>query len=124
MSAGTNATVIILAAGMGTRLASLTGGGPKALFPVKGRTLLDYSCDFAESLGAERRIVVGGCGFDHIEHHLVQSDRTDFQLVRTEDYRAGNLLSLLAALPLVRGAAFIMNVDHIYSAPVAPAVAR
>lgn len=107
--------VVILAAGMGTRLAPLSEGRPKALFEVHGRPLIDYACDFAEALGSAERIVVGGYGFDEMRRHLAAARRSRLTLVRAADFRTGNLVSMFAALPLLDGDTLVMNVDHIYS---------
>jgi choline kinase len=115
--------VVILAAGMGTRLAPLSQGLPKALFEVRGRPLIDHACDFAESLGSAARIVVGGCGFDALRRHLESARRARLTLVRTADFRAGNLVSLFAALPLLEGDTLVMNVDHLYSDAIRDRVA-
>jgi choline kinase len=104
---------VILAAGMGRRLAAISGGRPKALFPVNGRTLFDYACDFAEAV-AEDRIVVGGFGCEELKDRIRTGDRSAVRLVCVEDYQHGNIVSLLAAIPHLDGSALIMNVDHVY----------
>ena len=111
--------VVLLAAGMGTRLGELGGGLPKALFVVAGRTLLDRALDFAEALGAAERIVVGGFRFDLVAAHLERTPRTGLRLLENRDYRLGNLRTLEVALPHVDGAFHLMNIDHIYPAAVA-----
>ena len=113
---------VILAAGMGTRLAAVNANRPKALFPVRGRTLFDYACDFAEAV-AEQRIVVGGFGYEQLEQFVGDSRRSRLQLVAASDYRHGNIVSLLAAVPLLDGATLIMNVDHVYADEVRTLVA-
>ena len=111
--------VVLLAAGMGTRLGALGGGLPKALFEVAGRTLLDRALDFAEELGAAERIVVGGFRFDLVAAHLAEHPRAGLRLLENPDYRLGNLRTLTVALPSVDGAFHLMNIDHIYPAAVA-----
>ncbi|MCZ6596021.1 MAG: NTP transferase domain-containing protein [Planctomycetota bacterium] len=63
-------TVVILAAGQGTRMKS---SRPKVLHPVCGRPMLSYVLDQARALGAERILVVVGEGADEVER-LVRED--------------------------------------------------
>lgn len=58
MSLTTIRTVIIPAAGLGTRLLPATRVTAKELLPVYDRVVLDYAIDEAVTLGAERIIVV------------------------------------------------------------------
>ena len=58
--------VVILAGGMGTRLAAATGGLPKALVPVCGRSVLERQLDLARSHGVERAVLLLGHGADRI----------------------------------------------------------
>ncbi len=111
--------VVLLAAGMGTRLGELGGGLPKAMFDAAGRKLVDRALDFAELLGALERIVVGGCQHDLLAAHLAPQGRTAMRLVENTNFRVGNLFTLETALPLVTGAFQLMNIDHVYPAAVA-----
>lgn len=49
--------LVILAAGLGTRLRSETHGGPKVLLEVAGLTVLDWIVDLSEQLGVEPLVV-------------------------------------------------------------------
>ena len=111
--------VVLLAAGMGTRLGELGGGLPKALFDAAGVKLIDWALDFAERLGARERIVVGGSGHERLAAHLATTPRAGLSLVENPSFRAGNLMTLEAALPRVNSAFHLMNIDHVYPAAVA-----
>ncbi|WP_256430082.1 bifunctional UDP-N-acetylglucosamine diphosphorylase/glucosamine-1-phosphate N-acetyltransferase GlmU [Caulobacter sp. S45] len=61
--------VVILAAGQGTRMCSPT---PKVLHRLAGRTLLDVAIDTAQTLGAERIVVVAGAHSPLVAAHAVK----------------------------------------------------
>jgi histidinol-phosphate phosphatase family protein len=58
--------VVILAGGMGTRLSAATGGLPKALVPVCGRSVLERQLSLARENGVERALLLLGHGADQI----------------------------------------------------------
>lgn len=58
--------VVILAGGMGTRLAAATGGLPKALVPVSGRSVLERQLMLARDHGVGRAMLLLGHGSDRI----------------------------------------------------------
>lgn len=111
--------VVLLAAGMGTRLGDLNGGLPKALFDAAGKKLLDRALDFAELLGARERLVVGGFRFDLVQAHLAPQARVAMRLLENARYTLGNLYTLETALPEIDGAFHLMNIDHVYPRAVA-----
>ena len=47
--------VLILAAGLGTRMEDLTKDLPKPLLPVKGKPLIDYAFDLIKSVQKESK---------------------------------------------------------------------
>jgi CDP-L-myo-inositol myo-inositolphosphotransferase len=114
---------VLLAAGLGSRLGSLTASIPKALIPVGGVPLLAYAVRFAESAGARDITVVGGYGFAQVKHE-VEARGLRVRLVENTAFRDGNLVSLLAARPHVEGELLLMNIDHIYRPAIAGIAAR
>ena len=115
--------VILMAAGLGSRLGDMTEATPKALISVAGRTLVDRALEFAAQAGAARRIVVGGFCFADLKGHV---DAIDSKLVVVENtrFRLGNLISLETGLTgLEPGGFLLMNTDHIYPEGVAKIVA-
>lgn len=64
-------SVVILAAGQGTRMRSATH---KVLHPIAGRPMLAHLLDTVDQLGAERRVVVVGKGREQVEAALAGHD--------------------------------------------------
>jgi len=60
-------SVVILAAGQGTRMRSDTH---KVLHPIAGRPMLEHLLDTVDQLGADRRVVVVGKGREQVEAAL------------------------------------------------------
>jgi len=118
--------VVLLAAGLGSRLGELTERLPKALITVGGETLLGRAVRFAERLGPSEIIVVGGFGFAGVGaevERLRPQVGAPLRLVHNAHFRDGNLISLLAARPQVREDFLLMNVDHVYRPEIADRVA-
>ena len=114
--------VMIMAAGLGSRLKDLTTATPKALIEVSARPLIDYALAFARAAGGERRIVVGG--FCHTDVAArVATVAPDAVVVENTEFRKGNLLSMLAGAPaLAPGGFLLMNTDHVYKPSIAKLV--
>jgi L-glutamine-phosphate cytidylyltransferase len=121
--------VVLLAAGLGSRLGTLTTLVPKALIEVGGQPLVLHALGFAARLGPSRVIVVGGFGFAQlatlVERAWAQGGQAA-TLVENPRFRDGNLLSLMAARPSIDhgdGDGFLLlNVDHIYRPGVAEVI--
>jgi choline kinase len=111
---------VLLAAGLGSRLGSLTERVPKALIAVGGEPLLAYAVRFALRAGARDVTVVGGYGYELVEAEVARRALA-VTLVRNESFRDGNLVSLMTARPLLAPdhELLIMNIDHIYRPAIA-----
>jgi choline kinase len=121
--------VVLLAAGLGSRLGALTRELPKALISVGGTPLLLHAARFAARLRPSRIVIVGGFCFaqvkDVVERCRVANETAGVpvDLVENTQFRDGNLVSLLAARPLLSQGFLVMNVDHIYRPSIADVVA-
>jgi choline kinase len=118
--------VVLLAAGLGSRLGSLTRDLPKALISVGGKPLLVHALGFAERLAPSKIIVVGGFCFPQVREVLDgyrATSKVAIELVENTNFRDGNLISLMTARPLLDEGFLVMNVDHIYRASIAAVVA-
>ena len=111
---------VLLAAGLGSRLGSLTEQIPKALIPVGGEPLLAYAVAFARAAGARAITVVGGFGFDLVAAEVARR-ALPVTLIENRSFRDGNLISLVTARHQVADAdeLLLMNVDHIYRPAIA-----
>ena len=105
---------VLLAAGMGTRLASASGGIAKALVTVRGRPLVAHQLTTLRAAGfRDNEIVVVG-GFQHAEvAAVVRREAPGATIVENRQYRHQNLLSLLSAREHLQGGFLLVNVDHL-----------
>jgi choline kinase len=122
--------VVLLAAGLGSRLGDLTTALPKALVRVADVPLLVHALRFAARLAPEKVVVVGGFCFPQVAEELDRHRREEpalgalpLALVENPDFRLGNLRSLLTARAELTTDFLILNVDHIFRPSIAPLVA-
>jgi len=108
---------IILSAGQGSRLGSLTHDRPKCLIEFNGRSLLDRQLDTLAANGIDEVVVVTGFRDDQIEASL--SRRVGGPRVRTvfnPFYKvADNLGSLFVAREEIDGDVLVWNGDTLVS---------
>jgi len=110
--------VVLLAAGLGSRLGALTERLPKALVSVAGDPLIAHAIRFAQRTSPREIVVVGGFRFDLLAAELA-GRAAPVTLIENPSFRDGNLVSLFAARPRVDEDFLLMNVDHIYRPAIA-----
>ncbi len=118
---------IILAAGMGTRLQSVTGGMPKCLVKVGGVALLDRLIERIGEAGIEEVILVTGHRAEELREHVSGIDHPLAQsavFVHNDRYAdMGNFYSLLVAEEATSGSSFIkIDGDVLMDSEILPNV--
>ena len=114
--------VMIMAAGLGSRLKDLTVATPKALIEAGDRPLIDYALAFAAATGARRRIVVGGFHHSDVATRVARV-AADAVITENTEYKKGNLISMLTGKRVLEAGDFLlMNTDHIYKPTIADIV--
>ena len=109
-------TVMIFAAGFGTRMGALTTGLPKPLLPLMGRTLIDRALDIADGAGITRKVVNLHYLGAQIATHLAARKDVALSWERDQILETGG--GLRAALPLLGpGPVLTLNPDAVWSGP-------
>ena len=114
---------IILAAGIGTRLGSITRNLPKALIEVMGKELIMHVVGMAHYINVSKIVVVGGCGFNNLKAFL-EMNAPEAILTENPDYKKGNIYSLKYALPYIDDDFLVFNVDHVFSKDLLDVIMR
>ena len=118
-------TVMVLAAGLGTRMKPLTNDRPKALVTVRGRALIDHVLDRCVEAGVKRAVVNVHAFADLLEAHLKR--RTDIAIVisdeRAQLMETGGGIKQARAL-LGDAPVLVSNIDSVWEEPAGSAMAR
>ncbi|MEO6067111.1 MAG: phosphocholine cytidylyltransferase family protein [Gemmatimonadota bacterium] len=102
---------VILAAGMGSRLHSVTGGGAKALVEIGGRPLILHQLEALADQGVGPVLVI--LGHEGEEVQRVVGDRATF--IRNDRYAETNsLYSLWLARDWIKGPFVLLNCDLLF----------
>ena len=111
--------LIIIAAGQGSRIRSVTDGIPKTLLKLKVKSLLERVLENAVTVGIQEAVVVTGYRsidlMSYIDNHKFE---INIETVYNPNWDQANGLSVLAAKPLIpNGEPFLISMsDHIYDA--------
>jgi 1L-myo-inositol 1-phosphate cytidylyltransferase len=113
---------LILAAGNGNRIASLSGGSPKPLVPLFGAPLLEHIVLSAQAAGIEKFVIVVGYRADAFRAWLAERrfENISITIVENPDYQKPNGVSALAAKGSLRNPFLLLMADHIFE----PSTAR
>jgi choline kinase len=115
---------LILAAGNGSRIASVAGGVPKPLVPLCGVPLLEHVMTSSREAGIERFVIVAGYRADLIRGWL--SDRSldgiSVTLIENVEYHKANGISALAAKTELNQPFLLLMSDHIFESKTAKAL--
>lgn len=115
---------VVLAAGEGTRMGSLTDDRPKPLVEVAGKPLLEHAFESLLSVGVERLVVVVGYRGDAIRDRYGEHYReTPVEYVEQSE-RLGTAHALEQAMPLVDPPVVVMNGDNVCRANLDAVVKR
>ena len=110
-------TVVMLAAGMGSRVASLGNGRPKPTIPVLGLSLAERIILTYQASGIHHFVVVLGYRADEVREHVLDIAARrgcEVECVVAKDWRLGNGASALAASSVVSEESFLLTMaDHL-----------
>jgi choline kinase len=119
-------TGLVLAAGLGKRLAPLTDGRPKGLIELGGRTLLARLLDGLQSAGVDETVLVVGYRQAMIRTALGTSHRgMPLRYVVNSEFEKGPRLSLWAGrAEFERGDVVLADADILFAPPLLERVVR
>jgi choline kinase len=105
-------TAILLAAGVGKRLLGTSGGRPKCLIEIGGRSLLARLLDGLAAAGVRQAVVVTGFGEDAVRA-AVGAGRPGIAVryATNARYTEGAILSLACAADALDGPVLVMDAD-------------
>lgn len=109
-------SAVILAAGLGSRLAPQGGQEEfsKPLMNVRGQSLLERTVECCRKAGIERTIVVTGFRGDVVGAEVARISRGDLETVHNPDWKRANGLSLYACRSVLDEPFALMMSDHLF----------
>jgi choline kinase len=109
-------TAIILAAGVGKRLLEVSGGRPKCLLEVGGRSLIRRLLDDLAAVGVREAVVVTGFGGEQVRAAIDgPTGGVDVRCVHNPRFTEGAILSLWAARDVLDRPVLVMDADVLCS---------
>ena len=115
---------LILAAGNGSRIASVSRGVPKPLVPLCGVPLLEHVMMSSQQAGIEKFVIVAGYRADSIRSWLNTRSHTgaSVTLIENLQYQKANGVSALAAKEEFHDPFLLLMADHIFEPRTAQAL--
>lgn len=117
---------VVLAGGIGKRIAPLGINKPKAMFKIMGKPLIGHVLDAVQSSGiVERVVVVVGPGDSQIQEYLTQQPLPGLEIHFAVQQRPlGQANALQSARHLVKGSFLVLNANDIYDPALLTELAR
>jgi choline kinase len=112
-------TGLIIAAGMGTRIAGLSDSKP--LLKVGGQPLIERVFLGAREAGVSDFVVVTGYNAAKLRAHVApfaERQQLVVRFVQNDRWELPNGLSVAAAAPLISGSFFLLMCDHLFDPAV------
>jgi choline kinase len=111
---------LILAAGNGTRIRSVSGGLPKPLVNFRGKPILEHVIRRAHQAGIDKFVIVVGYRSDLIRSWFEgRSLGVSVTFVENPDYHKANGISALKARNEIHENFLLLMADHIFEAETA-----
>ena len=106
---------LILAAGLGSRLAPITDNVPKSMVPVNGKPILVKQIENLLNNGVKDITIITGYKSEVIEE-LIRNNYPSINIIKSEDYiNTNNMYSAYLAKNKLYGEEFLMmNADVYY----------
>ncbi len=117
---------LILAAGNGSRIASVSGGVPKPLVPLRGIPLLEHAMASCQEAGITRFVIVVGYRADLIRRWFAERsfDGIYVTIIENTEYHKANGVSALAAKNELHNPFLLLMSDHIFEPRTAKRLAQ
>jgi choline kinase len=115
---------LILAAGNGSRLISASGGSPKPLVQVHGKSLLEHAILRAHEAGIDRFVIVVGYGADAIRRWFAERPLSGVSVIVVDnlEYHKDNGVSVLKARNQIHDPFLLLMADHLFEPRTARAL--
>lgn len=111
--------LVIIAAGEGSRLRSITSGENKTLLKLNGKTIIEQIIENASEVNIKDFVIITGYQHDAIETSIKNLNiNVNIEFVYNSDWKKANGISVLLGKPFIKeGYPFMISMsDHIYGA--------
>jgi 1L-myo-inositol 1-phosphate cytidylyltransferase len=116
---------LILAAGNGTRIRTISGGLPKPLVAFRGKPIIEHIVQRAHRAGIERVVIVVGYRADLIRNWFEnRSLGVSVTFVENRDYHKANGISALKARNAIHENFLLLMADHLFEPVTAEMLIR